>query len=373
MNVAFLADRDWLDEYLPAYRHLVIGLIDESIPITQILPESLPDHDRVGYGQLFTWSESRWDWLVQRRLLALAEPLRSQGIDVLHIASRQYLQAGLALAGELDAAVVFEVYDEDCLEYVEMLDQSQSQAGLAFLAPGHALYKQTVDLLGDDRAVMLARPGLRPREVHATDTAGPIQCLTATIFRGSATDQENWLASLTKLVRDFPEIMVFVDVAHAREAQAFWKQSRKLDLSSHLTLASRPLGRFDMVTQADALIVPAAAGRPRGIVMQSMLAGLPVIAVPDPCVDYYEPGTTCQLVDDRSVTGWSSAIRELMADPVGARALGRSAATWAEQHFRVSTYVSAVIQAYHAATGEAIPFNPGAADTDDDEIDDTDD
>lgn len=357
MNAAFLVDADWLDEYLPIYRHLVIGLIDESVPVVQVVPDILPPRDTVSLGQVLYWQPSRFNWLTHRRLMNLADPLQAIGVDVIHLATLKHWKSGLALAQAIGASIAFDVFNQGTLDVVEDVHKAAGDMGLSFITATETMQQQTTEALGETQPVILARPGLHARELHRSSTADRATCLTITIPRSLQPQQEGWLVALGRLVREYPDLMVFADVPTGSPSQDFWRRSQKLDLFSHLTLATRPLGRFDMLTHADALVMPVAAGQIRGIALQAMASGLPILAMEDPLTDYLQEGETCKLVSSDTTEAWYEAIKWLLDHPAEATQLGERARQWASQHCRVSNYVHAVIDAYRQASGESIPFN----------------
>ena len=59
MHVALLANEAWLDDELVTFEQLVVGLVDEQVRITRVVPAGVEGSglgDSPMFGQRLTWS-----------------------------------------------------------------------------------------------------------------------------------------------------------------------------------------------------------------------------------------------------------------------------------------------------------------------------
>ena len=79
MHAALFANSAWLDDELTTFQRLTVGLIDEQVRLTRVLPtrvgsRGLGTSDSSLFGQKITWGESRADAIeTMRRCLSSAK------------------------------------------------------------------------------------------------------------------------------------------------------------------------------------------------------------------------------------------------------------------------------------------------------------
>ena len=168
MHVALLTCSDWLDEELAPFLHLCVGLFDEQVRITQVMPQGLPVEDAAPFGERVAWCESMWGFLRRRRLSNLAPTLADKEITVVHALSGELWRGALDLSEAIQAATVLTVRCEEDLDLAEDLRRpiEAARAGLAATTQplAHALKQR----LGDGALIRLTAPG-----VHASDIIAP--------------------------------------------------------------------------------------------------------------------------------------------------------------------------------------------------------
>ena len=168
MHVALLANSAWLDEELATLHQLVVGLIDENVRVTQILPEGIEDDGIVAFGQRFDYPEAKKvAWRTRRRITALYDKLRDQDIDLVHVLDGRLWLAGATLSNSLGAAAVFSAYDARDEKLAIKAIRRVGADRAAFLATTRPLMEslsQNVPLREPPIPVGLVRPGVHCSE-----------------------------------------------------------------------------------------------------------------------------------------------------------------------------------------------------------------
>ncbi|MEO0477089.1 MAG: hypothetical protein AAF085_14130, partial [Planctomycetota bacterium] len=106
MQVALIANTAWLDEELATLHHLVVGLLDESVRVVQVLPTGRAEGETVSFGTRLSWRERSGKLRNRRAIGRLAEPLKAQGTQLIHALDGRLWRASLDLGRQLQVPVV---------------------------------------------------------------------------------------------------------------------------------------------------------------------------------------------------------------------------------------------------------------------------
>ncbi len=360
MQVSLLANATWLDEELTGYRYLTVGLIDEQVRVAQVVPDDLPLEDGIPFGDRIPWTDSTWSWLRRRRLLALAEPLERLEPDVVHILHHALWDGGLALAQELESAIVFQVTGLEDLRECDRLLSRLDPATTAFAATTEPLSQALVDRLPDAFSVQLIRPGVRfspPQPMSEKPGDEPPLCALICGQTRHDANYESLFVAIKRLIVDHPEVQFFLD-APTEADQVLWQAAQRLGILANLSMVPHRLGHREMELAADVIIHPQALNRSRSLTLQAMAQGVPIIAHADPWLDYLIDDQTAWLIDKPTAPRWEEMLRHLVVAPDQGDALGARAREWVGQHHRASQQISDTIDLYRKLTGEAMKF-PG--------------
>lgn len=358
MHVALLTCSDWLDEELAPFLHLCVGLFDEQVRITQVMPDGLPVEDAAPFGQRVAWRESMWGFLRRRRLAQLAADLADKEITVVHALSSDLWRGALDLSDALESATVLTVSCEADLDLAEDLRRPIEEARAGLAATTQPLADALKQRLGDKAMIRLTAPG-----VHATDIIaaprgeGTPFCAAISGGDRNDADYDALFAALRRIVDDYPDAQFFVDVQTA-DGHSLYRRARQLKLLANLSMVPHRLGHRDDLLGAGVLIHPQPLAQSRSITLAAMARGIPVIARRDPWLDYLIDDQTAWLVDKPDAKRWEELLRLLIHAPDDGAALGQRARQWVREHRSPSQHIAATLDLYRQTTGEAIKF-PG--------------
>ena len=356
MHVALVANSACLDEELRQFRGLVVGLLDESVRVAQILPDRFPATDVAAFGQVLPFSESTWFFARRPRLNRLAGPLEKLGVDLLHALDGGMWRPVLELGETLNLPVVLEISASQELPLIERLLSEPPTMKVALIATTQPLADAARELVDEHIMIECIRPGVHrdPKE----HVGSPNQDAVCAVISGSTTADNAYkalFAAMQEVIRLHPQMQFFLST-HGETRHDLWQSAQRFGLLSNLSMVPRRLGHDEMLLGADALIQPQALGRTRGLTLGAMAHGLPILAAADPWLDYLNDDRTAWVVPEPDVDRWIVLLRRLIEDIPACRRLGASARDWISEHHKLSQQVQRTLDLYTQLVGESIPF-----------------
>ena len=164
------------------------------------------------------------------------------------------------------------------------------------------------------------------------------------------------LSALPTVVKKYPDAQFFFD-SQRQEQHQLWRAAKRLGLLSNVSLVPRPLGDHELLLRADVLIQPQALGQSRGLTVQAMAQGVPVVARRDDWLDYLLPNETAWVVDVSEPSVWAQHMLDVIEKPEAAAALSQSAWEWVGRKHVAARQVALTLAMYRQVTGEAFKFS----------------
>jgi len=338
------------------FRYLVTGLMDEGVRAAQIVPEHLPADDSNMFSDRLTWRESRWPFLSRRRLLALAEPIDKLGVNLLHALDGELWSAAMQLGELLNLPVLLEISGADELPLIEPLLLARDETPLAFAACTTPLRDAANQVAPEDVPVVYIPPGIPRRDIEHVPSEDPAAVCVAITGVGDAGEAYDALfAAMQTVIRQHPQMQFFLST-HGKQGHELWQSVQRFGLLANLSMVPRRLGHNELLLGADAILQPHAVRRPRGLILQAMAHGLPVIAQADRWVDYLIDDQTAWVIERPDVRRWEQLLRALIESTEDCRALGGRAAEYVRTHHKMSEHIRATLDIYEQLAAEAIKF-----------------
>ena len=359
MHVALLANTAWLDEELALFRHLVVGLIDEQVRVSQVVPDAVGVDELSVFGEQVFWQESRLAAVNWRRLHRLAPQLGALHVDMIHVLDGALWWPGLMLGQAVGASVLLQVNaaaDLGRIDWLQRLPRRVAGGPISFAATTGPLAEATEQRVEGWAPVYTLPPG-----VHAQTGAGGTateQPLAAVVSGDGRLDgdYQALLTGMADFLETHPQAQFFFD-GQGSTQQKLWREAERLELLSNMSFIPRRLGHREMLLRADVLLQPQALGRSRSLTLQAMAHGRPIVARQDPWLDYLIDDTTAWIIDHPTPSAWRTMLHRLVEAPGRAQALGQSAHQWVSQHRLAADQIARALSAYRSLTGAAIPFS----------------
>ncbi len=346
MHVALIADRTWLHAEPATFKALEVGLLDEQVKVTQVVPEGMADLPASMFSARLTWRPSRLGLLRDRRIGRLAPALAEAGVDLVHALDARLWPAAVRVARQMSVPLVM-----SCSAIQDVARAAQAMHGLGEGAVGFTATTQPIadalrQALGTSVLIERVPPGVhiadQPIDRHRD---GEAPCLVITGTGRYDSEYGALFAALQRYVETRPQAQFFLE-ARSSDQHGLWQAARRMDLLTHVNIVPSQVSRHHVLLQADAVLQPQASGRSRTFTLHAMGQGIPVIALADPVLDYLVDGQTAWIVEAPEQHRWSARLAQLDADPRGVAALIDSARRFCSKRHLVSHRVVQLLRLY---------------------------
>jgi hypothetical protein len=356
MHVALIADTAYLEEDAATFRLLSVGLVDQGLRVTQVVPAGVLGDAVAAFGERLTWQDSDWAMARKKRLAAMAPELARLEVDLIHVFSGRLWRGARTLTDRLQVPAVLDCSSLRHLEALKDIRRAAAAGRIALAAATEPLAKAITDHLGAEAIVHLIRPGVfLPAEPGPIPRTPDSRCL---LIHGDGAVDEDYEAlfdALRGMVAQHTQVQLFLDNSGS-DGHDLWQAARRCELLPWLNLVPRSLGRRELLLAADLFVQPQALGGVRALTLAAMAHGLPVMARLDLWVDYLVADQTAWLVERPEAAAWAGLLGAFLADPSAGRALGIRARAWVAQNHRAAQHVAQTVALYRQVTGAALRF-----------------
>lgn len=363
MHAALMANSAWLDDELTTLQQLAVGLVDEQVRLTRVLPTAV-DGAELGVGESsligkrMMWKESRITAMNHRRLVKLCDELDADGVDLLHALHGDLWQPAMVIGDQLDLPVVFTANSVD--------DVRQAGRLVKQLNPTRCVFAATTEPIAAElrlRTQNLVRIETVVPGVHVGDptlhqrTVGGDELPCIAVCGDGEMDEayQVFLEGMRQVVNDQPEIQFFFDGQLTNQHQ-LWRAVKKMDLLGNTSFVPRRRGHREMLLMADAIVHPQTLGRSRGVTLLAMAHAVPVLAAADDYLDYLVPDHTAWIVEEPDAEAWAEVLGRLVCDPDAAADLGMRSRAWVHEERLASDQITRMLSLYRGMAGEPLPF-----------------
>lgn len=343
-------------------RHMVVGLLDESVRVVQVVPESLEQEELSSFGQRVTWRESSNAWLASRRLAGLSRTLQESGVTVVHALDSTTWRGAMTLAHRLNVPTVLSIWSaQDITRAQQTMRGRLVGQRPAFLAPTQPLARELAKVLGPDSLVQVSPPGVHVTELGVNEERDDVTfCAVISGDGNFDSDYEALFTALRPVVKSFPQAMFFLE-GQGHDQHPLWQAAKRFGLLANISMVPLRLTHRDLLLRADVLIMPQALGMARTLPLRVMARGKPVLARIDPWLDYLVDQETAWLVEQPTPAAWEALLMRLIERAGEAVALGESARQWVSRRHVAAKQVAQMLAMYRRVTGEGYKFPQAAA------------
>ncbi|UCD74578.1 MAG: hypothetical protein JSV91_12410 [Phycisphaerales bacterium] len=361
MHVALIVDEErLLHEHLMLNR-LSIGLIDEGVQITRMLPEELPSQQvyegeqRMALATRLEYPVRVPPWMRRRRAQRLAEAMEKSLPDVIYAVGERTWPVALELSDLLRRPVAIDVWKAKQVRRVPAGRSGHSVA--AYLCPTAPIAASLRDRVGHDLVSMVPMGVAAPRDAR-TIMAGPEESITLAII-GSGQDLPAYramLGGLSRVLRDLPQAQAFLELRGPHEHE-IWRLAQRLELLAQVSTITDAASHRPALLCCDVLVVPEREGEMRSLLLEAMAGAMAVAAAADPALDFLVHDQTAGLVEGDTAEAWREGLDRVLNRPDFARQLGAAARDHVLEHQRSSEQVSRLVDTFEkAVAGDAISF-----------------
>lgn len=359
-----MIDEERMQNEQAMLNRLSIGLIDQGAQVTRMVPEQpvdgATDHDelRMALAQRVIVPTRVLPGMRRTRAQRLAAQLQKSLPDVLYAVGERAGPIAVDLAEEIDRPVVFDAW---CMAQVRQLPRVRwARRVAALVAPCEPLALALRESFEDDQVHCV--PYGVPQPGRARTVLGdPTQAVSVAII-GSGRDLVGYRAMLSGLqavMTDAPQLLAFLELRGANEHE-LWRMVRRARMDQQVSALTSAAQHRPLLTRCDALVLPERLGEVRSLVLESMAAGMPVMASDDPVRDMLKPEDTAVMVAGADAESWGTALRRLIDDPERLRAIGQRGRELVGHRYRSSDQARLLLRVIEAVVRTDTLAFPGA-------------
>ncbi|QDU32157.1 hypothetical protein KS4_01860 [Poriferisphaera corsica] len=336
MHVALLTNTAWIDEELAILKHLIVGLIDERVRVTQVVPETIQETDFAPFVNHVRWKEVRMKsrlisrYMNRHRLGLKAMEMKSLGLDLVHALDGRMWHGGVHIARKLDLPVVLSASSFFDLETARSIRGRLDSERTVITAATQPLAAAIERAVHNKVPVQLVPTGIYRASRYVHDEAVGTS-LSAIISGNGRLDghYQALLQGMSEVVKIHPNIQFFFD-GQGVDQHNIWQMAERLNLLPNISIIPRQVGHREILLRADVLIHPQPLGRARSITLQAMARKIPILAHEDAWLDYLLPDKTAWVVSGDSISSrtWRNLLLRVMEQPDATLELGESARNW---------------------------------------------
>jgi glycosyltransferase involved in cell wall biosynthesis len=298
--------------------------------------------------------------------LRLARKLRREHVDVLHTHTALAANVLSRVAGRLGGvAVVSHIHIENHFRpnrfaraVHSALDNTTARLAARVLAVSGSTRDTLVAQGYPSRLVEVVHNGidvetqgsLRADGLRAELGVPADATVVGEIGRLCDVKGQRELIEATALLPDVHVVLVGDDLEQAGAYRTQLEElARARDVGDRVHLLGFRSDAGELLDQFDVLVLPSWIEGLPGVVLEAMAHGKPVVATPvGGTPELVVDGETGVLVPPRDPTALAAAIRALLTDPEGARALGAAGRARAEREFSETAMIARVLEVYDA-------------------------
>ncbi len=343
VNAAVLVDEDAFNRFHCILRHLVVGLVDQALPLCWLSADERVRSLSLGPVEAHIHRSVRWPRR-NRELGEIIGRFESHPPTIVHAMSHGSYGLASALAGVFDADLVLQVSSLSDCDALGDLDLARVERFVAMSDPlSTALYKQ----LGIDPArIEVIKPGVRTKKLTAgfEDPQRVVTLLCTTSFERD-TGVDRLIEAADALGESGHRLMVFL-VGRGRFESRLRCMVRDRGLLARVTFGQTMDDPIEAMHGADVFVETSGVAEFREDALQAMASGLVVVSVSNPAVDHIRDGETAYVCAKPTAQGLVETLERVLQDHAAAHRLAESAQNYIREHHTVSAMAESLAATY---------------------------
>ena len=353
-NITLFVDGDSFQRQRCVLPHLIVGLIDQAVPMRVVTTDPRAASLALGPVQVLVRERATWPF-AGRRLASLMESLAPTPPTVLHAFSNESYAVTRDLAEEFDAELVWSVGGFADLEAIGRFDMARVDA---VVTHSPTMVERMCESLGLEPAkIHVISPG-----VLATATASAFvdTARTPTIVCTAAFDRTGCVEPVIQAVdilrRRSRPVALFL-LGDGPSESSLRRMVRELRLAPHVTFAHPSGDLTPALMHADVFVRAKRVTAFEDDILQAMAAGLVVVCGASEIDDGLRDGETAALCNPAAPESIADAVEHLLADVDAARAIARGALDHVRTHHTLSGMAEQAANLYRDLTLRRTTFS----------------
>jgi glycosyltransferase involved in cell wall biosynthesis len=336
MTVAMIMSKDRLEQEHSMLNRLVVGLANEGTQVIRIVP-STPNDEPAAYEKAVSLAKriaTPMPISLILRTFRKEELIKQMGktkIQGIVAYGKDAQQVAFDIAPHFDAPILKEI-----ISMQEARRVRKSSKVWRWLAPTPSMEKTIAQRVGANRVALV------PLAASRSTTPEPNQpnkkrCIAVL---DAAADLKA-TGQILEAAKDFEDTHLFLELTGSRQ-QKIWKLAHKLGILNSVTFLRDMASVRTLIVQCDVVVVPSKTIPLRSILLEAMLASIPIVST---SIDGFD-----MLVDDETAIitdgEWGEPLCRILDDPQLAARLGKTGARLIHEQYASAIQIAAFEAAF---------------------------
>lgn len=342
-------------------KRLVIGLIDQGVRLTRIVPDRLEVESVLATErslELVPRLQTPMKvlpWLRGRRAEELATAMERSLPDVIYATGRASWPIAIDLADEIERPIALDIWSSEIAANAPRNRSARNIAGyVAATAPLATALRQRVDSeLVSLVPIGVAVPSSPPKRSRSADD------LISAAIVGSGQDLPAYrtvLAALERIHREINQLQVVLELRGPHEHD-IWRLVDRSGMHPFISPIRDAAMHRRLVSQCDVLITPESCGEVNSLLLDCMAVGMTLVACEDSVLDMLEHDITAIMLPRQQPDAWEGRLRRALGNIEVSRHVGAAARSVIARHHRSSQHVARLAETFEKiVSGETYSF-----------------
>jgi len=331
VRIALIMSQARLDQEHSMLNRLVVGLVNDGNQVVRIVP--VTPHDELAHYEKAISLAKRistpmpvFRLLRKTRSEEIINQLDKIEIDAIVAFGIEAEQVALDIAPLVDAPILKEV-----ISMREAKRVRKSSKVWRWLAATPSIERAISQRVGEDRAALVP---LAAATSHITESIQSKTNRCISILDAASNVKATTL--ILEALKSFPNIHIFIELTGRRQHK-IWKKVRQLGMLDRVTCLRDMASLRSLIVQSDLVLLPSQSMPVRTILLEVMLASIPIVATTIKGFDMLIDEETAIITNGQ----WNDAIHRVLNDVHLATRIGESGSRLIAEKYASSTQIAA--------------------------------
>lgn len=331
MNIVMVMSMDRLEQEHAMLNRIVVGLVNDGYQIVRIVPSTphdviSPYEKAVSLAKRVT-TPMPVSWLLRKtRSEDIAQRLEKIDVNAIIAFGKDALQVALDLSKRIDVPVLKEV-----ITMQEAKRVRKSSPICRWFAATPSIEQTIASRVGENRTSLVPIATATSHAHHHSDSANN-RCVVVL----DASTHPKATKDILDAMKKEKDLHVFLELT-GKNQHAIWKYIKELDMLDRATCLRDMASLRSLVVESDLLVLPSPTMPVRTLVLEAMLASIPVVAT---TIEGFD-----MLIDEETAIiangSWSEAIQRGLYDAPLRKRIGESGRRLVEEQYPSSAQIAA--------------------------------
>ncbi len=322
--------QDRIDQEHAMLNRIVVGLVNDGDQVIRIIPSTT--NDESSYEKAVSLAKRITTPMPVSRLLRnvrceeLVLQLEKNNIDGIIAFGKDAQQVAIDISPYINAPILKEV-----ISMREARQVKKSSKVWRWLAATPSIERCIAQRVGDERVALVP---LAAATSNTTESANSESKYCITILDAAANPKS--IQQILETLKTKKDIHIFVELTGCNQHK-IWKLIKQLKMLDRVTCLRDISALRSLIIQSDVVLVPSKTMPVRTVLLEVMLAAIPVIAAKIDGFDMLIDEETALITDE----SWEEPLQRIFEDPKLAKRIGETGSHLISTQYASSTQIAA--------------------------------